>query len=268
MAAEASSRRGTQRQCQLRSQILVGDAAHPVGAKQSTHADKLLITGAQRANHRHRGPCRRRIGTQTRLTARIRVDTGGEVACLSCPAQRTAPQESRAPWSEPRHRTGRGFPQPAREALSVARCALRLARTVLLDQDRSEAVGANALLGAVGLGGFGQRGHLGDVQIADASGDLRGVGGLHVLEDSGVAEAHIDQAVGSGLRLRGRDAQACSEQQRPADNGACCDVLHDVPHQLLLFSQEATVRYPDIVTGFVPVAIAALPHMRRRHLRT
>ena len=40
--AEPSSRRRTQRQRQLRGQILVGDAAHPVGAEQSSHADKLL----------------------------------------------------------------------------------------------------------------------------------------------------------------------------------------------------------------------------------
>ena len=42
-AAQPARRRRTQSERQLGGQILIGDSAHPVGAEQSSHADKLLI---------------------------------------------------------------------------------------------------------------------------------------------------------------------------------------------------------------------------------
>ena len=42
-AAQPARRRRAQSQRQLGGQILIGDSAHPVGAEQSSHADKLLI---------------------------------------------------------------------------------------------------------------------------------------------------------------------------------------------------------------------------------
>ena len=42
-AAQPTRRRRAQCQRQLSGQILIGDSAHPVGAEQSSHADKFLI---------------------------------------------------------------------------------------------------------------------------------------------------------------------------------------------------------------------------------
>ena len=45
-AAQPARRRRAQSKRQLSGQILIGDSAHPVGAEQSSHADKLLIDSA------------------------------------------------------------------------------------------------------------------------------------------------------------------------------------------------------------------------------
>ena len=68
--AQAAGRRRAQSQRQLGGQILIGDSAHPVGAEQSSHADKLLIDGGQRANCQATNPSQhpycRGTGTKTR----------------------------------------------------------------------------------------------------------------------------------------------------------------------------------------------------------
>ena len=50
--AQPARRRRAQSQRQLSGQILIGDSAHPVGAEQSSHADKLLTDRPSKHNRR------------------------------------------------------------------------------------------------------------------------------------------------------------------------------------------------------------------------